>query len=224
MPILAAASLLICLASIGLWIRGHFADDRISRAQQHAEIQPPGTSTKTRDGYFVYRGENAVLVISGRETTVDNAYGQIVLYDNSYKDFYWPVLGAAPPDTVSYERHKIPCKPLTVQLPRSLGPAGKTAFEHHLFGFSIAYFDSGEGFSTRWERIVWVGVPWAAIVLLTGLPPAIWLPLDRRRQRRAMRVARNLCLTCGYALKGNRSGVCPECGTSITTERSDTQQ
>jgi len=35
-------------------------------------------------------------------------------------------------------------------------------------------------------------------------------PLRRYRRRR-----RGLCITCGYDLTGNESGVCPECGTKI---------
>ena len=35
------------------------------------------------------------------------------------------------------------------------------------------------------------------------------------RRKRLMR--HNLCATCGYDLRGNLSGVCPECGRPITT-------
>lgn len=38
------------------------------------------------------------------------------------------------------------------------------------------------------------------------------IPLIRRRLRAARAVA-GQCRSCGYDLKGNLSGVCPECGT-----------
>ena len=37
----------------------------------------------------------------------------------------------------------------------------------------------------------------------------------RRKQQRRHRLAHGLCLTCGYSLAGNISGVCPECGTPV---------
>jgi hypothetical protein len=33
--------------------------------------------------------------------------------------------------------------------------------------------------------------------------------------RPKLRAARGLCRMCGYSLIGNRSGVCPECGTPV---------
>ncbi len=59
----------------------------------------------------------------------------------------------------------------------------------------------------------------AAIVLalvLSGVLPLAWFVHKRSRQfiRRAL-IERGVpvCLQCGYALRGNTSGVCPECGT-----------
>jgi hypothetical protein len=40
-------------------------------------------------------------------------------------------------------------------------------------------------------------------------------PLLLRRLRRRHRLRNDLCLTCGYALTGNVSGICPECGNRI---------
>lgn len=50
--------------------------------------------------------------------------------------------------------------------------------------------------------------------LLISLPIVIYplLPPVIRRQRRR----RGLCVKCGFDLTGNESGVCPECGRSIT--------
>lgn len=47
--------------------------------------------------------------------------------------------------------------------------------------------------------------------------PTIWLV--RRTLRRAYRKRRGLCLTCGYDLTGNVSGVCPECGVATKSDR-----
>ena len=52
--------------------------------------------------------------------------------------------------------------------------------------------------------------------------PGIGLWSMRRHTRRHLRVqlAKKgipVCIPCGYNLKGNASGVCPECGTKIET-------
>jgi hypothetical protein len=53
-------------------------------------------------------------------------------------------------------------------------------------------------------------------VLLTALPGLIWLlAVIRVRRRQAMRRRLHRCLSCGYILTGNASGVCPECGTLV---------
>jgi len=51
---------------------------------------------------------------------------------------------------------------------------------------------------------------WAPIVLFAGYP---LIAFFRGPFRRAARGAKSRCRTCGYELIGNRSGVCPECGS-----------
>ena len=68
-------------------------------------------------------------------------------------------------------------------------------------------------------RIVWldVCVPlWLTLTLLVLYPifASICSPLRRHRRRK-----RGLCLTCGYNLAGNTSGVCPECGVLIDSDQ-----
>lgn len=55
-------------------------------------------------------------------------------------------------------------------------------------------------------------VPLGATTFGLGSPPLAVLAL--RTTRRYRRRKRGLCLTCGYDLTGNTSGVCPECGTA----------
>jgi hypothetical protein len=51
---------------------------------------------------------------------------------------------------------------------------------------------------------------------LTAILPALWLT---RRWRTHHRRKHDLCLTCGYDLTANTSGVCPECGAAITANQ-----
>ena len=60
-------------------------------------------------------------------------------------------------------------------------------------------------------------VPYASVPLWL-VAAAILAPVvvSRARARRwASRVAKGLCPSCAYALTGNVSGVCPECGTNV---------
>jgi hypothetical protein len=52
-------------------------------------------------------------------------------------------------------------------------------------------------------------VPYWAIILVLLTLPTVWL-LDYRRA--LVRMSRGLCANCGYDLRGNGSGICPECG------------
>ena len=40
----------------------------------------------------------------------------------------------------------------------------------------------------------------------------------RRNDRIRSRLKSNRCITCGYSLRGNNSGVCSECGDAVPTD------
>ena len=75
-------------------------------------------------------------------------------------------------------------------------------------------YDQSEPYGTfhgMWRTIM-VSLHYAPATLL-AIPPTLAVlrgPLRRWRRRR-----KGLCLKCGYDLKGNVSGTCPECGTKI---------
>jgi hypothetical protein len=56
---------------------------------------------------------------------------------------------------------------------------------------------------------------WAAVLITATLPVAEYRSIQRRRRRR-QREATGRCPVCGYDLRGNESGVCPECGGVAT--------
>jgi hypothetical protein len=62
----------------------------------------------------------------------------------------------------------------------------------------------------RFRMIVFPG--WLPAILL-ALLPAWWFPRRWREFRARWRAGRNVCARCAYDLRGNTSGVCPECGT-----------
>lgn len=66
----------------------------------------------------------------------------------------------------------------------------------------------GTGTTTWLEAIV----PLASMPLVL-INAALWLPSLRRRALAARCEEEPQCENCGYSLRGNESGICPECGT-----------
>jgi membrane protein YdbS with pleckstrin-like domain len=61
-----------------------------------------------------------------------------------------------------------------------------------------------------WALVI-VGVPLA----VAGLVLAPFIRQGYREERRSDRLKTGRCLACGYSLRGNVSGVCPECGAPV---------
>ena len=89
-----------------------------------------------------------------------------------------------------------------------------------LFGPSPS---SGPGWHAEWLTWFWfdwfndprgaaIFVPQAIVLLLLSAYPAWWLA---RTARRILWHRRGGCPICGYDLRGNVSGICPECGTPL---------
>lgn len=73
---------------------------------------------------------------------------------------------------------------------------------HWQFGLERGLLSSLNMTDTR------VFIPLWFVTLLFGLPAAATWHRDRRR-------APSVCVKCGYDLRGNTSGVCPECGGGL---------
>jgi hypothetical protein len=50
------------------------------------------------------------------------------------------------------------------------------------------------------------------VIVASGVGFAVWYWWDRPNELRRERLAKGRCLACGYDLRGNVSGVCPESG------------
>lgn len=83
------------------------------------------------------------------------------------------------------------------------------ALELRVSGFSWWFVSRHLPVVVKGSTLHLVGVPLWSLALTAGLPSA-WLWLRGRRR------APGLCVHCGYDLRGNASGVCPECGAAAS--------
>lgn len=74
----------------------------------------------------------------------------------------------------------------------------------------IHYFDSIGGGSI-WRKYAFVVIRIWFVTSIFGLLPAFWCYSTFRRVRKTRRLRCNLCVSCGYDLRGSPTA-CPECG------------
>ena len=74
-------------------------------------------------------------------------------------------------------------------------------------GFSVCFVDMG----AQAKLLYATRIPCSFLVILLCAYPCFELLFAGPRRRRH-RARHGLCLRCGYDLRGNVSGVCPECG------------
>jgi hypothetical protein len=80
-------------------------------------------------------------------------------------------------------------------------------------GIALAADDS---FQTT-GQLLYIGLAWPIPACLFAVPTALLIVPFWRLRRLRLRRAAGLCPACAYDLRGNVSGVCPECGTAVST-------
>lgn len=118
----------------------------------------------------------------------------ISLWYRGYARLWWHSYGSIANGFVNLQvrRDKIIC------------PAKPGIYRHRNAGVGLG-FPRMRGFSTQ---VTDISVPLWLFLLGGAMPTGILFYLDRRR------IPPGHCLTCGYDLTGNVSGICPECGTN----------
>jgi hypothetical protein len=127
----------------------------------------------------------------------------------------WALFDEGSHDGVTWARIPADFYPLVLDLP-VLFPE---SYRYHGLGFEIA--EGAVQASPYHFRTLDCAIPdYFLVAILLVLPLCRAKELLRSIGRRS-RLLRNLCLSCGYSLTGNTSGVCPECGTPVNL-RSET--
>ncbi len=189
---LSAASCLLAMALAGLWIRSYWWNDQIDKFRH---VDEPDSETTGKVGVFEaesWRGR-ARLFVEMNTGYMDD-------------DGQWHIESSPASLPGLAEGHDLDVEPAN---PPIFFDAGKLAY--HIFfnraGFALYRNDiNSTGHDYTLISPLW------PMVLLTMLPPALWIR-SRRKSRRLMRIG--LCPNCSYDLRAT-PGRCPECGTVPT--------
>lgn len=163
--ITVAVSLLLCVATISLWIRSF----SIVYSAMHQVLRVNGQQLEIHD-YFI------------------RAYGGNLYYLHNITQAPFSPLPNLDRNTAK----------LLIESQRGgTWFTGQAPWPEAAFNYN----------PDRWR------VPIAPLALFFAALPAIWF-----RSRRRRRATPGVCRTCRYNLTGNASGVCPECGTAVSSQ------
>jgi hypothetical protein len=182
--IVAAASLLLCVAAIGMWVRSH----RISERWVWSSVRSPDQRPVTWD------------------VNVWSSSGGVGIYVIVYDD--WQVTPVWPPYHDGHAMRMYPYVPVPeLAMGRSWSVAGMTIY--HEPRRPLVSMDIGESNLTAAQYTLIL--PYWLMATMTAPLPLLWVrsAVIRRQRRRRQRLG--LCSACGYDLRAS-AGRCPECG------------
>jgi hypothetical protein len=192
--ILAGLSLLLCVATVGLWIRSYRVG-YVSYSHREWFREP--------DSYYV---SDRVSADSGKLIYYHNRRQRSIL---SLADEIRAKYRALPPagegSWTWFHVRAGNCAGPSYLGDSSFGKAADRA------GFVWDWDEDGQ--STRLRLPLW------SIATVAGALPVYWAITFPRRRTRRRRLVLGQCLKCGYDLRAHQRGQkCPECGTTIAPE------
>jgi hypothetical protein len=203
--LLAGISLLLFLATIALWVHGHYRFDkagimwRSSRYHGYYTFDPPRSIWKHTE----YLGYNRLqFVDTGRDFkiafelpyTIDSrgVYANVEVYHASF-----PYIGNG-----SGIRNNFLEPSLVYDQPLLAG------WMHGGFGY-VSAADKEYGFNYH----AWLAPMWCLSIIFALLPAARFRGAIIKATRGRRRQSRGLCVICGYDLRATPDR-CPECGSA----------
>jgi hypothetical protein len=196
-------SLLLCVATVVLWVRSYFVSDR-----WHLVIKHYGSAVHregTEDNLSTCRG--AMQYMHGtlnEDWEPSYAERKVLATQPSWR----------PPDPPPDRGHySISAAAASIFLPH---PGSNLARPGVLgaLGFSLWQGICGRGTQTQ-ENGTFLIVPFWFLTCMTAAPGLATAVSARRRRLTLVREKHGLCACCSYNLTGNFSGVCPECGMVV---------
>jgi hypothetical protein len=187
----AAISLLLCAATVAMWVRSYYRTDLVQTwgAPRHS-----GRISNFEFGGELMWCKGRTLTLSSGVIRFDSYDGLTLFFQNGPPSWSYKVVG-------------------TPWLQRPVSQHGGVQKDWDHFGMSYSSIRNTDG---SWSKLgaVSFGYPVGVFLIL----PATWLVTWRRRRALRLR-AKESCSSCGCNLTGNISGICPECGTTITPIR-----
>jgi hypothetical protein len=193
-------SLLLCVATVVLWVRSYSASDQYQRVKR-----AKGTALKGSVWVaYTFRGGVAWHLTRADESQLPD----------------WRKLGrnAKDEDVLEAKMDRFKFDALWTDM---FGDSGMTPSEGWSSRSAVApkAGEEGSGWGFRWRTYgggtTWferreMSVPFWALVVGLGVLPCVWWMRGARMKPRP-----GACRNCGYSVTGNTSGICPECGTAV---------
>lgn len=195
-------SLLLFVATVALWVRSYVVSEGFAwYAADPSSLQSGVTDLGwTRGLLFIGRSRFQARDRSGFDTCM-----------KGWRD--WVAVNV---DSGPVRVHTVLPPSATIRLAGFWGGAGFAYESSHSATFKPMLVRSGMRFTEvpttyrHWR----VFVPAWAVAFASMLSPAFAAARELKRRRKAKE---GHCRRCGYDLTANISGVCPECGTQITS-------
>jgi hypothetical protein len=190
-----AVSLVLCVATVALWVRGRWLEEQVFFARPGARMW---LFSNAGDGYLY------VGAADGWAGKREWGYSRAALGDQKQQARLRPYLFGAYVNAAQATRRPLNIMTITDTVFVEFGPDGEAL-----------NLTSGKPSTGRSPPMPMRAISfpcWIPTAAFAVLPVGCWGPRLLRRALRRRRVRRDCCPTCGYDLRATPDR-CPECGT-----------
>jgi hypothetical protein len=196
--LLTAVAVLLCAASLGLWVRGHWRHDFVSRR----DVRDAGDGVNWACRDVAVGSDGGSFYVTWVRRVASPYTHDLGFFKRRYgrRTAVRRCRHLYPPHDWEY-RQSLPYDPHASMRQKSIWNRA---------GFHWARWRNGGPAASEISQVI---VPaWAVSAAAAGVAATPWLVARLRSRRRFRRAAAGICLDCGYDLRAT-PGLCPECGT-----------
>jgi hypothetical protein len=185
--VLTVVSLLLCVASVALWVQS----DRAPVMYERTQCWPAEARSEV---FQCYSGAGGFELVWSWQVSIDPPQSMREALDQPVESRWMP--------RQQFSGPPLPGTPWWMRL----------GFDWRDFRDEIRTQSNDRIPFVIRDHMLMAGAPYWAVMLVAAALPLWAAGRWGRRRRRARRLRRGLCPSCGYDLTGNVSGACPECG------------